>query len=253
MRCSAATRAAPSRLRHARRGEPPTADRSGPGPVVSRRLPIVLGLALVAATVAAYAPVFGNGFVNYDDDLYITSNPQVLAGLTRESVHWAFSTFHGANWFPLTWLSWMLDVELFGLSPRAFHATSLLLHTANTLLLFTVLVRMTGALAGSAVVAGIFALHPLHVESVAWAAVRKDVLSGFFWMLALVFYERFARRRSGASYAGVALCLALGMLAKPVVVTLPLVLLLLDFWPLGRLGAAGAWDRVALRHHFAVT
>ena len=167
-------------------------------PAVERRLPMLAAaLALAAATLAAYHGVLANGFVNYDDDLYITKVAAVQAGLTRESVVWAFTTFHGANWFPLTWLSWMLDAELYGLSPRGFHATSLALHVVNAVLALVAFTRLTGSLGVGAFTAGVFALHPLHVESVAWAAARKDVLSGLFWMLALLGYERWARR--GAS------------------------------------------------------
>jgi tetratricopeptide (TPR) repeat protein len=220
-------------------------------PAVSRRaLTLATALALVAATLAAYHGLLDNGFVNYDDDLCITKVPAVQAGLTLQGVRWAFTTFQCANWFPLTRLSWMLDAQLFGLSPRAFHATSLALHVANVLLALLAFRRLTGSLAVGAFAAGVFALHPLHVESVAWAAARKDVLSGCFWMLALIAYERWARR--GASLwrgAAIALCFGLGLLAKPILVTLPCVLLLLDFWPLRRLQAQGGrgWDARLVR------
>ena len=211
---------------------------------------LAAALALAAATLAAYHGVLANGFVNYDDDLYITKVAAVQAGLTLESVAWAFTTFHGANWFPLTWLSWMLDSELYGLSPRGFHATSLALHTVNSVLALLAFTRLTGSLGVGAFTAGVFALHPLHVESVAWAAARKDVLSGFFWMLALLGYERWARR--GASPlrgAAVAIGFGFGLLAKPVVVALPCVMLLLDVWPLRRLqtGDGRGWDPARIR------
>jgi protein O-mannosyl-transferase len=211
---------------------------------------LAASLALAAATLAAYHGVLANGFVNYDDDLYITKVAAVQAGLTRESVVWAFTTFHGANWFPLTWLSWMLDAELYGLSPRGFHASSLALHVVNVVLALIAFTKLTGSLGVGAFTAGVFALHPLHVESVAWAAARKDVLSGLFWMLALLGYERWARR--GASPlrgAVVALCFVLGLLAKPVVVALPFVLLLLDVWPLRRLQSENgcSWDPARVR------
>src|SRR5262245_14247975 len=196
---------------------------------------LAAALVLAAATPAAYHGVLENAFVNYDDDLYITQVPAVQAGLSREGVSWAFSTFHGANWFPLTRLSWMLDAQLWGLSPRGFHATSLALHVANVVLALLAFTRLTGSLGIGAFTAGVFALHPLHVESVAWAAARKDVLSGLFWMLALLAYERWARR--GASPlrgAAVILAFLCGLLAKPVMVVLPVVLLLLDVWPLRR-------------------
>jgi tetratricopeptide (TPR) repeat protein len=204
---------------------------------VPRRRLALLAAALVAATVLAYLPLFANDFVAFDDDLYVTECPPVRAGLTREGLAFAFGSFHGANWFPLTRLSWMLDAELFGVEPRAFHATSLLLHCANAVLLLLALVRMTGAVGRSAFAAGVFALHPLHVESVAWAAARKDVLSGLFFLLALLLHARLARRGASRGLrAAIAACMAAGLLAKPIVVTLPLALLLLDAWPLGRLG-----------------
>jgi Tfp pilus assembly protein PilF len=202
-----------------------------------------------AATGVAYLPVLGTDVVAYDDDLYVTECAPVRAGLDAQGVRWAFASFHGANWFPLTRLSWMLDAQLFGVHPRPFHATSLLLHVANSVLLLLVLARMTGAPGRSAFVAGVFALHPLHVESVAWAAARKDVLSGLFFMLGLLAHERLAS--AGATLwrrVAVALCMALGLLAKPILVSFPLALLLLDAWPLGRLerrdarpGRASAW------------
>jgi tetratricopeptide (TPR) repeat protein len=196
----------------------------------------LLGLALVLATAIAYGGVLGSGFVNYDDDLYVTERPEVRAGLTREGVVWALRSFQGANWFPLTRLSWMLDAELFGLAPAAFHATSLALHLAATAILFLALARLTGHPWPSAFAAGVFALHPLHVESVAWVSARKDVLAGLCFSLALLCHERVARslRRARWSAARFA-CLALGLAAKPVLVTLPCVLLLLDAWPLRRL------------------
>jgi len=192
-----------------------------------------IALALATATVVAYLPILSNGFVNYDDDLYILNNPYVQQGVGVDTFHWAFTTFRGANWFPLTWLSWAVDFSLYGNEAAGFHLTSLLLHIANTLLLFVVFVRLSGARWCSALVAGLFALHPLHVESVAWAAARKDVLSGLFAMLTLLAYERFARR-GPRHYAAVFVFLALGLMAKPTLVTWPFVLLLIDAWPLGR-------------------
>jgi Flp pilus assembly protein TadD len=198
-------------------------------------------LALIAANLIVYAPVWHHGFVNFDDDDYVTANPVVQHGLTWHGVAWALTTDHASNWHPLTWLSHMLDVQLYGLDPGAHHLTNLLLHIANTLLLFGLLNRMTGALGRSAFVAGLFAVHPLHVESVAWVAERKDVLSTLFWMLTLWAYVEYVKRpdlsQSGLRrYAVVLLFFALGLLAKPMLVTLPFVLLLLDFWPLGRIG-----------------
>jgi tetratricopeptide (TPR) repeat protein len=176
-----------------------------------------------------------NGFVDFDDPLYVTENPHVNGGITLESFVWAFTATHVSNWHPLTWLSHMLDCQLFRLNPLWHHLTSLLFHVTNTLLLFWVLKRMTGALWPSAFVAAVFALHPLHVESVAWLAERKDVLSSFFWMLTMAVYLRYAERPTIGRHLLVVLTLALGLMAKPMLVTLPFVLLLLDFWPLGRL------------------
>ncbi|MGH9334092.1 MAG: glycosyltransferase family 39 protein, partial [Vicinamibacteria bacterium] len=202
------------------------------------RRPLVVALALALLTVLVYVPVFTNDFVNYDDDYYITQNPNLKLGLSVEGFSWAFTKSYGANWYPLTWISLMLDYELFGMSARAFHSTNLILHVASSILLFYVLLRMTGALGPSAFVAALFALHPLHVESVAWAAERKDVLSALFWMLTLWAYARYSEKPSGKRYAAVAFFLALGLMVKPMVVTLPFVLLLLDYWPLGRLTRA---------------
>jgi len=151
---------------------------------------------LAVATLAVYAQVAGHGFVSYDDPDYVSGNPYVRAGLTRAGLSWALTTGHAGNWHPLTWLSHMLDCQLFGLRPGAHHLTNVLLHTANTLLLFVLLRGMSGALWPSAAVASFFALHPLHVESVAWVAERKDVLSTLFWMLTLLAYWRYTRQPS---------------------------------------------------------
>jgi tetratricopeptide (TPR) repeat protein len=202
-------------------------------------------VALIALNLIVYASVRNHDFVNYDDDDYVTANAIVLQGLTWHGVSWALTTGQAANWHPLTWLSHMLDVELYGLDPGPHHLTNLLFHIANTLLLFGLLNRMTRALGRSAFVAGLFAVHPLHVESVAWVAERKDVLSTLFWMLTLWAYVEYVRRPGLRRYGAVLLFFALGLLAKPILVTLPFVLLLLDFWPLGRTGMApnpaGGW------------
>jgi tetratricopeptide (TPR) repeat protein len=205
-------------------------------------------LALIAANLIVYASVRHHDFVNFDDDDYVTTNAVVLRGLTWHGVSWAFTTGYADNWHPLTWLSHMLDVQLYGLDPGAHHLTNLLFHIANTLLLFGLLHRMTVALGRSAFVAGLFAVHPLHVESVAWVAERKDVLSTLFWMLTLWAYVEYVkrpgprrsdlRRSAVLGYSAVLLFFALGLMAKPMLVTLPFVLLLLDFWPLGRVGAS---------------
>jgi hypothetical protein len=188
-------------------------------------------------TAAVYAPVVTHGFVGLDDPAYITENPHVAGGLTGSNVVWAFTTGYAANWHPLTWLSHMLDVDLFGLSPVGAHVMNVLLHVLNTVLLLTLLVRMSGAIGRSAFVAALFALHPLHVESVAWAAERKDVLSTCFGLLALLAYERYARAspaRRTRRFVVVSLLFVCALMAKPMLVTLPFVFLLIDLWPLDR-------------------
>jgi tetratricopeptide (TPR) repeat protein len=199
----------------------------------------LIAAALVAATLLAYAPVVRNEFVQYDDHVFIGENEHVRAGLTAASIRWAFTSIELSNWFPLTRLSHLLDVQLFGMRPGWHHLVSLLIHAANAALLFTVLRGMTGALWRSALVAGLFALHPLHVESVAWASERKDVLCALFWMLALAAYLRYARRPSAAGYGAVLAAVACSLMAKPLAVTLPAALLLLDAWPLRRWGPGG--------------
>lgn len=190
---------------------------------------------LTLATLVAFEQLRNNDFVDYDDYVYVTKNPNVTGGITRESIVWAFTRFYAANWHPLTWLSHMLDCQLFGLNPAGHHLTSLLIHIVSVLLLFWALERMTGAVWPSAFAAAAFALHPLQVESIAWVAQRKSVLSGLFWMLTIVAYIRYTEKPRVGRYLLVVLSLALGLMAKPMVVTLPFVLLLLDYWPLGRL------------------
>jgi len=190
---------------------------------------------LGTATLAVYEQVRHNDFVNYDDYDYVTGNQHVQNGLNLKGIVWAFSKITSANWHPLTVMSHMLDCQLFGLNPKWHHLVNLLFHTINTLLLFWVLKDMTGALWRSAFVAGLFALHPLHVESVAWIAERKDVLSTMFWMLTMAGYVRYVRLGGAKWYMVTLLAFALGLLAKPMLVTLPFVLLLLDYWPLKRL------------------
>jgi tetratricopeptide (TPR) repeat protein len=197
---------------------------------------------LALATFAAYGSFAGFEFLNWDDPLYVTGNPHVQGGLTFESVRWALTATDANNWHPLTWLSHMLDIELFGLAPVWHHRMSLWLHVLSTLLLFLAFLRMTGAAGRSAFVAGLFALHPLHVESVAWIAERKDVLSALCFAGALLLYARYAERPSAPRYVWVAVVFAAGLAAKPMLVTLPAVLLLLDVWPLGRLRLAPAPD-----------
>ena len=190
---------------------------------------------LAALTIAVYGRTLGFGLTNYDDDVYILTNGHVSNGLTPAGIVWAFTTFHASNWHPLTWLSLMLDAQFGAPDPRVFHATNVLLHVANTLLLLLALRRMTGALWRPAAVAVLFAVHPLHVESVAWIAERKDVLSTLFWMLTLYAYARYVERPEAGRYFALAAAFAAGLLAKPMLVTLPVVLILIDFWPLGRL------------------
>jgi len=189
---------------------------------------------LTVTTWISFQQVGSNGFVNLDDPEYITENGHIQNGITIEGLRWAFTTGHAANWHPLTWISHMLDIQFFGLNPSGHHLMNLLFHVANVLLLFFVLNRMTGALWQSAFVAALFALHPLHVESVAWIAERKDVLSTFFWMLTLVAYGYYAGNPRLRNYLPLVVFFALGLMAKPMLVTLPFVLLLLDYWPLGR-------------------
>jgi tetratricopeptide (TPR) repeat protein len=198
------------------------------------RQKVLISILLVAATAAVYGQVIGFGFVNLDDHPYVLDNPTVLQGLTIRGVLWAFTTFHADFWHPLTWLSHMLDVELFGLWAGGHHLTSLLLHLASTVILFLALAAMTGANAPSAAVAALFALHPLHVESVAWVAERKDVLSTLFFMLTVLAYAKYSRTGRWAHYGVVVLFFVLSLMAKPMLVTVPVILVLLDFWPLRR-------------------
>ncbi len=224
-------------------------------------------LILAVTTLVVYWQVSNHGFIGLDDGVYVTENPYVRTGFTREGLIWSFGLFNSANWHPMTWLSHMLDCQVFGLNPGMHHLTSLLFHMANSILLFLVLRRMTGALWRSGFVAALFAFHPLHVESVAWVAERKDVLSTFFWMLTLWAYARYSEGPGPNRYLLVLIFFALGLMSKPMVVTLPFVLLLMDFWPLCRVqwgqsceeGASGfqksrvsllVWEKIPL---FALT
>ena len=219
---------------------------------------LLICLVLILGTAALYAPLTLYPFILYDDEQYVTANPHVVSGISWANGIWAFTSGEAANWHPLTWLSHQLDCTLFGLNPAGHHAVSLLFHIANTLLIFFFLRWVTGAVGRSALVAALFAWHPLHVESVAWISERKDVLSTFFWMGTLIAYAGYARARSrqeppetasnsparrrqaGAFYALTLLLFALGLMSKPMVVTLPFVLLLLDFWPLNRIRVRAA-------------
>jgi tetratricopeptide (TPR) repeat protein len=208
-------------------------------------------LLLALATAGVYWPAGTNQFLLYDDAHYILLNQSVRDGLTPAGLRWAFTSFYAYNWHPLTWLSHMLDSSLFGVLPRGPHLVNVLLHAANAALLLVVLGSMTGALAASALVAASFALHPLHVQSVAWLAERKDLLAAFFWLLTMGAWLRYARRPRPGRYLAAAVCLLLGLLSKPMVVTLPVVLLMLDLWPLGRVqpgrqGRGAPWRRLLL-------
>jgi tetratricopeptide (TPR) repeat protein len=219
-----------------------------------KQLSRVIYFALAVVTLLIYLPMLWHGFVNYDDPDYILGNAHVTGGLTWANVVWAFTSNDAANWHPLTWLSHMMDCQLFGVNPAGHHLMNLLFHTANTLLLFLLLEKLTGALWRSFFVAALFAWHPLHVESVAWASERKDVLSAFFWMLTILCYAKAVTsdkwqvtgKRPNSSlithhsslYWLSLIFFACGLMSKPMVVTLPFVLLLLDFWPLGRMRSA---------------
>lgn len=194
-----------------------------------------IGIGLVLACVLIYAQTAGHGFINYDDPNYLLNNTRVNRGLTVEGLLWAFTSFDFYYWQPLTWISHMVDCQLFGLNAGPHHAMSLALHAANVVLLFLVLLRMTGAPGCSAFAAGLFGLHPLRVESVAWAAERKDVLSGLFWMLTLLAYSHYARQPERRRFLLVFAAFLGAVMSKPSVVTLPFVLLLLDAWPLRRI------------------
>jgi len=198
------------------------------------RIVFIISLCLIAAITVSYLQVIHFDFVGYDDELYVTENPHVQKGISLEGIKWAFTTFHSANWHPLTWLSHMLDCELFGLDPSGHHWANVEFHIANTLLLFIILFKMTRALFKSAFVAVLFALHPLHVESVAWISERKDVLSTFLGLLCIAAYYRYVNKSSAKFYIMAIICFGLSLMAKPMLVTLPFVLFLLDFWPLKR-------------------
>ncbi len=204
------------------------------GFIKKRCLELVLCLFLAVASLVVYLQVTNCDFVNYDDELYLTENPNIKAGLTSESIIWAFTTGYASNWHPLTWLSHMLDIDLYGLNPMGHHWTNLQIHIVNTVLLFLFLRWMTGAIWKSAFVAALFAIHPLHVESVAWIAERKDVLCAFFWILSMLAYVGYVRHPKKRYYLLLVILFALGLMSKPMIVTLPFALLLLDFWPLDR-------------------
>ncbi len=202
----------------------------------SRAADLLVCLGLVAVTWAVFGQTLAHDFVNFDDHVYVYDNPLVIRGLSTEGIMGAFTHTHARNWHPLSTVSHMLDCQLYGLNAGGHHFTNVILHTISVLLLFLVLKKMTGGPLQSAFVAALFAIHPLHVESVAWIAERKDVLSAVFFMLTLAAYARYARAPSAPRYLLVALLFAFGLMSKPMLVTLPFVLLLLDYWPLGRIG-----------------
>ncbi|MFH1369830.1 MAG: tetratricopeptide repeat protein [Planctomycetota bacterium] len=200
-----------------------------------KQIVLVLCMFLIFSTAAVYMQTARFDFVDFDDPTYVGNNPKIPGGLTLDGVKWAFTTMHGSNWFPLVWLSLMIDRQLFGMGAGGFHLTNVVLHIANALLLFWVLKRYTKTLIPSFFVAAFFALHPLHVESVAWVAERKDVLCTLFWMLTMLAYLRFVERRTAGRYTIMLMCFSLGLMSKPMLVTLPFVLLIMDYWPLRRL------------------
>lgn len=222
-------------------------------PTTRRNLEVgIICLLLAVITLAVYFPTLHHGFINLDDNGYVTDNRHVHAGLTDASVRWAFTSTEEANWHPLTWLSHMADCAVWKLNPEGHHLSAIVLHTMNVLLLFLLLFMLTGHAWRSAFVAALFAIHPLHVESVAWVAERKDVLSTFFWILTTIAYVYYARRPQVGRYVFVVVLFALGLMAKPMLVSLPVTLLLLDYWPLGRFshGWKLVWEKVPL---FALT
>jgi len=201
--------------------------------------PRIVCVLLALVTLLVYLPVRHYSFVNLDDGKYVTENPMVQAGLTWAGVKYAFTSWYGDFWHPLTCLSHMLDCQLFGLNAGRHHLVNVLFHATNAVLLLLLLWRMTGAFWQSALIAALFAWHPLRVESVAWVAERKDVLSAFFGLLTLMAYVRYAQRRSKADYLLALFFFACGLMAKPTLVTLPFVFLLLDYWPLRRVTGDG--------------
>jgi hypothetical protein len=213
---------------------------------------LIIALVLAVTTASVFWRTGTYEFINFDDDQYVYENSHVQQGLSLESIKWAMTATAAANWHPLTWVSHMIDAQLYGMNPRGHHLTNVLLHTATTVLLLLFLYRCTGCFWQSSFVAALFALHPLHVQSVAWVAERKDVLSGFFWFLTLMLYAEYTVRKSTARYLATLFSFVLGLMSKPMLVTLPLVMLLMDFWPLGRFWALNrcqceeAWDRKRL-------
>jgi protein O-mannosyl-transferase len=206
-------------------------------------LPIAIPVFLAALVWIVFGQTIHDDFVDYDDLDYVTKNAQVARGLSWEGIAWAFTHFHSSNWHPLTWISHMVDCQIYGLDPWGHHFTNVLVHSANAILLFFLVRQLTGRLWPAAFVAAIFAIHPLRVESVAWVSERKDVLSGLFFMLTLMAYVRYARAPNRSRYLAVVIFFVMGLMSKPMVVSVPLILLLLDYWPLNRLepNRRGLW------------
>ncbi len=213
--------------------------------MAERRLVLVTCFFLVVLTLAVFGRTLGYEFVSFDDDVYVYDNPVVSAGLTFHGLALALTHGSDANWDPLTTISHMVDCQLYGLHAGGHHLTNLILHTASVILLFLVLRQMTGAFWRSALVAAVFAIHPLRVESVAWVSERKDTLSGLFFILTLGAYVRYTRKPAPFAYLLVVLCFVLGLMSKAMLVTLPIVLLLLDWWPLKRWNPTAVPDRAA--------
>jgi len=235
-----ATSSKPTSSKHKKGAHKSIQPASKPGWLASvKREALVLGLLIAIATVAVYFPVRHHPFVKYDDGYYVVDNPHIKSGLDWDTTAWAFTTFYQANWHPLTWLSHAADVQMFQLDAGGHHETNLWLHVVNVLLLFWVLQQATGYIGRSAMVAALFALHPINVETVAWVAERKNLLSMLFFLLALGAWRWYVREPRVGRYAMVALLYALGLMAKPQVITFPFVLLLWDYWPLRRMVTAG--------------
>ena len=225
-----------SAKRRARATQPPQTTTQAPGLAIGRKA-ILIAAALVILVFAVFGRTIGNGFIYFDDDYYVTQNPIVQKGLTTDGLAWALTTADYFYWHPVTWMSHMMDCELYGLDARGHHFTNVAIHALTAVLVFAALFSMTGALWRSGVLAGLFAIHPLRVESVAWIAERKDLLAGFFWFACILAYAFYVRRPSWKRYALVAAGFALGLMSKPVMVTLPFALLLLDWWPFRRFSA----------------
>lgn len=210
---------------------------------IKRHSNLILCLILIVVMLAVFRQIKDHEFINLDDPVYVLDNPHVRSGLSPQGLLWALTSTYAANWHPISWISHMLDCDLYGLNPSGHHLNNLLFHIGGTLLLFLSLFRMTGARGRSLLVASLFALHPLHVESVAWISERKDVLSGLFCMATLWAYAHYVEKPSVIRYSLVFLLFLLGLMSKPMTVTLPFVLLLLDYWPLNRFGS---WKRILL-------